>query len=62
MLGDVVDRAARLQSVALPGQVLIDDPLYQVIRGELMDKSGIHVDTDDVAVKRDSPDDGRRCL
>lgn len=35
VLGDAVDRAARIQSLAAPGQVLMDDVLFQLIRGEI---------------------------
>ena len=45
LLGDVVDRAARIQSLAAAGQVLIDGTLYQQVRGELVEQAGWGVDT-----------------
>ncbi|MBM0126710.1 adenylate/guanylate cyclase domain-containing protein [Pimelobacter simplex] len=44
LLGDVVDRAARVQSLALPGQVLIDGPLHMTVRGEVAGDAGWVID------------------
>ena len=46
MLGDVVDRAARIQSLALPGQVLIDSTLYNQIRADIAAQPDWRVDSD----------------
>lgn len=46
VLGDVVDRAARIQSLALPGQVLIDATLYGQIRADIAAQRGWRVDVD----------------
>jgi len=46
VLGDVVDRAARIQSLALPGQVLIDSTLYNNIRADIAAQPGWRVDSD----------------
>lgn len=46
VLGDVVDRAARIQSLALPGQVLIDSTLYSQIRADIAAQPGWRVDSD----------------
>jgi class 3 adenylate cyclase len=35
VLGDAVDRAARIQSLALPGQVLIDSTLHSQVRADI---------------------------
>ena len=44
VLGDVVDRAARIQSLALAGQVLIDQALYTLIRSEFIDETDWRID------------------
>ncbi len=46
LLGDVVDRAARIQSLARPGQVLIDAALHSVIRAELPTQPGWTADSE----------------
>lgn len=45
LLGDVVNRAARIQSLALPGQVLIDETLYTTLRADLNAQPGWEADT-----------------
>lgn len=45
LLGAVVDRAARIQSLARPGQVLIDSTLRDVISGDLPSQAGWVVDS-----------------
>jgi class 3 adenylate cyclase len=45
VLGDVVDRAARIQSLGLPGQVLIDSTLYSQIRADIAAQPGWRVDS-----------------
>jgi class 3 adenylate cyclase len=45
VLGDVVDRAARIQSLALPGQVLIDATLYSQVRADIAAQPGWQVDS-----------------
>jgi class 3 adenylate cyclase len=35
VVGAAVDRCARIQSIAYPGQLLIDEPLYEVVRSHL---------------------------
>jgi class 3 adenylate cyclase len=44
ILGDVVDRAARIQSAALPGQVLIDDQLWGQARTYLIEQTDLVYD------------------
>jgi class 3 adenylate cyclase len=44
VLGDAVDRAARIQSLALPGQVLVDSFLYGLVRGDIPTQVGWQVD------------------
>jgi class 3 adenylate cyclase len=46
VLGDVVDRAARIQSLAIPGQVLMDAAMYHVVRGHVAGVSEWQVDTE----------------
>jgi class 3 adenylate cyclase len=44
LLGDVVNRAARIQSLAMPGQVLIDEALYTTVRADINGQRGWEVD------------------
>jgi class 3 adenylate cyclase len=44
LLGDVVNRAARVQSLALPGQVLIDETLRTAVQADLNAQPGWEVD------------------
>jgi class 3 adenylate cyclase len=44
LLGDVVDRAARIQSLAVPGQVLLDEALSTLVRGFVAGQSGWNLD------------------
>ncbi len=44
VLGDAVDRAARIQSLALPGQVLIDSTLHSQVRADIAARPGWQVD------------------
>ena len=44
LLGDVVNRAARIQSLALPGQVLIDEALRTALQADLNSRPGWEVD------------------
>ena len=44
LLGDVVNRAARVQSLALPNQVLIDETLHTTLRADLNGQPGWDVD------------------
>lgn len=46
VIGDVVDRAARIQSLALPGQVLIDSTLYSQVRADIAAQPGWRIDSD----------------
>jgi class 3 adenylate cyclase len=46
VLGDVVDRAARIQSLAMPGQVLMDSTLYNQVRAEIVGQPGWEVDAE----------------
>lgn len=41
--GSAVDRAARVASFALPGQVLLDGPLLEMVRSQLLDYSNFVV-------------------
>jgi class 3 adenylate cyclase len=43
MIGDTVDRCARIQAMAASGQVLIDQPMYEVVRSHLKDISRVHL-------------------
>jgi class 3 adenylate cyclase len=45
VLGDVVDRAARIQSLARPGQVLIDAALHSQIRADIAGQRGWKIDS-----------------
>lgn len=44
VLGDVVDRAARIQSLAFPGQVLLDGTLYNQVRADIVSQHDWQVD------------------
>lgn len=41
--GDAVDRCARIQSLTYPGQVLIDEALYEVVKAHLVDLPSVIV-------------------
>ena len=43
VLGSPVDRAARLEALALAGQIIIDRPLFEAIRSSLVDYKGVRV-------------------
>lgn len=44
LLGDVVDRAARIQSLASPGQVLVDGTLFNQVRADIAGRPGWDAD------------------
>jgi class 3 adenylate cyclase len=44
VLGDVVDRAARIQALAMSGQVLIDATLYGQVRADIASQPGWQID------------------
>jgi class 3 adenylate cyclase len=44
VLGDVVDRAARIQALAMPGQVLIDATLHSQVRADVASQPGWQID------------------
>jgi class 3 adenylate cyclase len=43
IVGEVVDRAARVQSMAVPGQILIDRALHDQVRAYLIERPGVLV-------------------
>jgi class 3 adenylate cyclase len=45
LLGDVVDRAARIQALAMPGQILMDSALYMQVRADIAAQSHWDVDS-----------------